>query len=96
LGDAAAAISSLPKRPRADIKAFGTPEGAYQITDTVSETYDRPTIDSIEVAGTHAAASGRLTSSRGEVTYKLSFEAVSATHQSLPQLLTKTIQERAD
>ena len=62
-----------------DIKDFGTPEAFFTITDTVSASLDKPTIDTIEVAGETATVSGELTGLAGSIGYKLAFEAISAT-----------------
>jgi len=64
----------------ASIHAFGTPEGAYDIHDAVSATFDRPTIDGIELAANRAVVSGRLSGASGDRGYKLTFDAVSPTH----------------
>jgi hypothetical protein len=65
---------------KADIKDFGTPEAFFTITDTVSASYEKPTIETIDVAGNTATVSGQLTGADGNVGYKLAFEAVSASH----------------
>jgi sulfoquinovosidase len=61
----------------ADIKDFGTPMGFFSITDSVSASYGKPTIESIEIAGSRATVSGTLTGVTGSVQYKLRFEALS-------------------
>jgi len=33
----------------ADIREFGTPEGSFEITDTVSASFGQPTIDAVKV-----------------------------------------------
>ena len=63
----------------ADIKDFGTPMGFFSIADSVSATYEQPTIDNIEVTGSTATVSGKLTGPAGSVQYKLGFEALSTT-----------------
>jgi sulfoquinovosidase len=62
------------------IKAFGTPEGSYDITDQVSASYESPTIAAIELASGKATIAGQLTSRSGKIGYTLVFEAVSASH----------------
>ncbi|MBT1517348.1 alpha-glucosidase [Bradyrhizobium sp. SRL28] len=64
----------------ADIREFGTPEGSFEITDTVSASYEKPTIDAIAVEGNKAAVTGQLTGTTGSIGYKLTFEAISTTH----------------
>jgi alpha-glucosidase len=64
----------------ANIRAFGTPEGSYDIRDTVSAAFDRPTIETIAATADGATVSGRLKSASGERGYSLTFEAVSPTH----------------
>jgi hypothetical protein len=64
----------------ADIKEFGAPEGTFSIIDTVSASYQKPTIDDIAFAGGGATVSGTLTGTTGKVGYTLAFEAVSTTH----------------
>ena len=63
----------------ADIKDFGTPMGFFSINDTVSASYEKPTIDHIEVVGSTATVSGTLTGAAGSVQYTLGFEALSTT-----------------
>ncbi|MGI8486706.1 MAG: alpha-glucosidase [Thermomicrobiales bacterium] len=61
----------------ADIHAFGTPQGQYEVVDTISATYDRTTIDAIIPIETGAAITGILSSKDGDsVGYSLVFEAV--------------------
>jgi sulfoquinovosidase len=63
-----------------DIKDFGTPMGFFSITDSVSASYENPTIDKIEVAGAASATvSGKLTGPAGVVQYELRFEPLSTT-----------------
>jgi alpha-glucosidase len=64
----------------ANIRAFGEPNGAYEIHDAVTATYGHPTIDAIDRAQNRATVSGKLSGASGEVGYKLSFEALSPTH----------------
>jgi hypothetical protein len=58
----------------ADIRAFGTPEGAYSITDTAVTAYNQPSIDAIEHAGRSAIVSGKLRATDAEIGYTLTFE----------------------
>jgi sulfoquinovosidase len=53
----------------ADIKDFGTPMGFFSITDTVSASYRKPTIDKIDVAGSTATVTGKVTGTAGSVGY---------------------------
>jgi sulfoquinovosidase len=64
----------------ADIREFGTPEGSFAITDTVSASLRQPTIDAIVVDGRSAVVTGKLTGTARTIGYRLSFEAVSFTH----------------
>ena len=64
----------------ANVREFGTPEGSFQISDRVSERYERASIEAIDLAQNRATVSGRLTGAAGEVGYTLSFEAISSTH----------------
>ncbi len=63
----------------ANIKDYGTPQGFFSITDSVSASYGKPTVDSLEVSGDTATVSGRLSGAQGDVGYRLVFEALSAT-----------------
>ncbi len=61
----------------ADIQAFGTPEGAYEIIDTVTATYDRTSIDAITPDENSVAITGMLRSHGGDsVGFSLMFETV--------------------
>ncbi|MGD0421013.1 MAG: hypothetical protein ABSA68_15755 [Xanthobacteraceae bacterium] len=40
----------IAEKAAADIRAFGAPEGSYKIRDTVAETFERPSIDAIDLA----------------------------------------------
>ena len=64
----------------ADIETFGTPEGAYDIRDTVSARYEHPTIDAISAAGSTASVTGSLSGAAGSIGYTLTFKALSASH----------------
>ena len=64
----------------ADIKTFGTPEGAYDISDTVSARYENPTIDAISAAGSTASVTGSLSGAGGSIGYTLTFKALSSSH----------------
>jgi alpha-glucosidase len=64
----------------ADIREFGTPEGSFEITDTVSASFGQPTIEAIAVDGRAAVVTGKLTGAGGAIGYKLAFEAVSTSH----------------
>jgi sulfoquinovosidase len=64
----------------ADIRAFGTPEGAYTIRDKVSAAYEQASIDAIDVAADRATVTGQLRGKGGAIGYRLSFEAVSPAH----------------
>jgi alpha-glucosidase len=64
----------------ADIRDFGTPEGSFEITDTVSASFEKPAIDAIAANGNAATVTGTLSGSSGEVGYTLAFEALSTTH----------------
>ncbi len=64
----------------ADIKEFGTPQGAFEITDTVSATWNQPTIDTIDPGDKSVAVRGKLGGKSGSVGFTLTFEAVSPTH----------------
>jgi alpha-glucosidase len=64
----------------ADIREFGTPEGSFQITDTVSSSFGQPTIEAVAVDGNTAVVAGTLTGAGGAIGYKLAFEALSTSH----------------
>ncbi len=64
----------------ADIKAFGTPEGAYEIVDKVSASYAHPTIEAIKVEGSRATVLGKLSDRRDSSSYSITFEALSSSH----------------
>ncbi|SCZ12813.1 alpha-glucosidase [Microvirga guangxiensis] len=64
----------------ADIREFGTPEGSFEITDTVSGAFTHPTIEAIVIDGNRALVTGTLRGSARTVGYKLAFEAVSPSH----------------
>ncbi len=70
----------VAEQAKADIDAFGTPEGSYKIKDTISATFERPSIDAIELAPNRASVSGRLFGKTGAVDYRLNFEALSPAH----------------
>jgi len=61
----------------AKINAFGTPQGSYEITDSISATFGRPSIVSISTAPDRATVSGMLAGAAGERPYTLSFVALS-------------------
>ena len=77
---AAALEQKTSAQPAADIRAFGTPEGSYKIRDTVAETFERPSIDAIDLATGRASVWGRLFGKAGTTGFRLNFEAVSAAH----------------
>jgi alpha-glucosidase len=62
----------------ADVRAFGTPQGSFDIKDRVSASYQRPSIGAIELGANRATVSGKFAT--GEVGYSLNFEAISPTH----------------
>jgi sulfoquinovosidase len=64
----------------ANVREFGTPQGSFRIDDRVSASYGRPSINAVDLAPNRAHVSGRLKGAAGEVSYKLSFEALSSTH----------------
>ncbi len=70
----------IAEKAVANVREFGTPEGSFQISDTVAASYGRPSIDAIDVAQNRTTVSGRLTGATGSVGYTLSFEAMSSTH----------------
>jgi sulfoquinovosidase len=70
----------VAEQAAADIRAFGTPEGSYRIKDKVAATFDRPSIDIVDITPDRAIISGRLFGKAGAVDYRLSFEAVSSSH----------------
>ena len=61
-------------------KEFGSPEGTFEISDTIAARYDSPTIENIEVNGNRATVSGSLIGEAGKVGYAFAFEALSETH----------------
>jgi alpha-glucosidase len=64
----------------ADILEFGTPEGSFEISDTVSSSFGQPTIEAVAVDGNTAVVTGKLTGAGGAIGYKLAFETVSTSH----------------
>jgi hypothetical protein len=64
----------------ADIKAFGTPEGAYEIVDKVSASYAHPTMDAIKIEGSRATVLGKLSDRWDTIDYSITFEAMSSSH----------------
>jgi alpha-glucosidase len=64
----------------ANTREFGTPEGSFEITDTVSASFAQPTINAIEVSGNTAVVTGKLSGTARGITYKLVFEAMSKSH----------------
>ena len=64
----------------AQVKEFGSPEGTFEINDSIAARYDSPTIDGIAVSGNRATVSGSLSNAAGKVGYTLAFEALSSTH----------------
>jgi alpha-glucosidase len=64
----------------AAIREFGTPEGSFEITDTVSASFKQPTIRTIVADGNTAAVTGTLSGDARTIPYKLAFEAVSISH----------------
>jgi alpha-glucosidase len=65
---------------KADIQAFGTPEGSFEIVDAIATTYEHPTFDAIAVASSSVTVSGKLTGRDGSIDYTVAFEAVSISH----------------
>ena len=74
------AISLRPRKRLPRSKEFGSPEGTFEINDSISARYDSPTIDGIAVNGNRATVSGSLSNAAGKVGYTLAFEALSSTH----------------
>jgi alpha-glucosidase len=70
----------LAEKANADINAFGTPEGSYTIADTVSSSFERPSIEAVNLTPNQASVSGRLTGQTGSIGYRLTFAALSTTH----------------
>jgi alpha-glucosidase len=70
----------VAEKAKATIKAFGTPEGAYSITDTISASYAHPTIAAIDAAAAKLTVTGKLGGGAGEIDYTLVFEALSSAH----------------
>jgi alpha-glucosidase (family GH31 glycosyl hydrolase) len=64
----------------ADIRSFGTPEGSFEIHDTVSASYEKPTIDAVVLTGAAVRVTGQLNGTTGRLGYQLTFEAVSSAH----------------
>ena len=64
----------------AAIKEVGSPEGTFDIVDTVQAAYGRPTIDSVSTNAGKVVIAGKLTGDSGTVGYTLAFEAISTAH----------------
>ncbi|MGV3491990.1 MAG: alpha-glucosidase [Devosia sp.] len=62
----------------ADVKDFGTPEGSFEITDTVAATYTWAKIDTVTASGSGATVTGTLRDHEGNpATYSIAFTAKS-------------------
>jgi alpha-glucosidase len=64
----------------AGIREFGTPEGSFEIIDTVSASFGQPMIEAVAVDRSTAVVAGRLTGAGGAIGYESAFEAVSTSH----------------
>lgn len=64
----------------AGIRAFGTPEGAYDIHDKIEASFDRAHISRIAAAGSMATVTGDIAGKTGHIGFRLDFEALSRTH----------------
>lgn len=64
----------------ASIREVGSPEGTFDIEDTVSAAYGNPTIESVATDGSKVVIVGNLVGDTGTVRYNLVFEALSPTH----------------
>jgi sulfoquinovosidase len=64
----------------AKIQDFGTPQGSFEITDTVSASYGNPQIDAIHPGNKTLTVRGRLGGKNGNAGFNLAFEAMSSTH----------------
>jgi alpha-glucosidase len=69
----------IVEKASANIRAFGTPEGSYDIRDSVAAAYEKPTIDAIDLVANRATVSGRLSGALGGCDYRLVFDAISPT-----------------
>ena len=70
----------IPRSGDIAIRAFGTPEGSYEIRDVVTAIYKRPTIDAVNLTQNRVSVVGNLSVAPGDISYMLTFEAVSPTH----------------
>lgn len=70
----------LAETATANIRAFGTPQGSYEISDKVFALFQSPSIDKIDLDQSRATLSGSLSGPGGAIGYTLSFEALSAAH----------------
>jgi alpha-glucosidase len=70
----------IAEKAVANIRDFGTPQGSFNISDAISASYGRASIDAIDLAPNRATISGALKGAAGSVSYTLSFEAMSSTH----------------
>ncbi len=70
----------LAEVANANIRSFGTPEDANEIEDKVSASYDRPTLENIQVLLNRAVLTGQIAGRNGSVRYQLAFEAVAPRH----------------
>jgi alpha-glucosidase len=61
----------------ANIRAFGTPEGAYEIEDKVETSFGAARIENISVTGTVATLTGEMSGKKGKLGYRVTFEAIS-------------------
>jgi sulfoquinovosidase len=68
------------QKATADIRSFGTPEGAFEINDTVHTDYGKTSIDSINMLPGRAVVEGVLSGDHGQIRYTLTFTAITDRH----------------
>jgi len=70
----------VAEQATASIRAFGRPEGAYDIRDKIETKFEHATIQNISVADTIATLTGELHGKTGKIGYQITFEALSPAH----------------
>jgi alpha-glucosidase len=64
----------------AAIRSFGVPEGAFDIEDDVTQSWNVPTIDVVTADAAGVKVSGGFAGGMGTIGYEIAFTALSATH----------------
>src|SRR5579862_704299 len=71
----------VAEKAAANIRAFGTPQGSYDISDKIFASFQLPSIDKIDLDQSRATLSGKLSGpASSSIAYSLNFEALSTAH----------------